>query len=265
MGAGSSFAAPIVNLWGAAFAKLHHIEVQYHSVGSGDGIRSVAGRTVDFAMTDVPLTQADLAKDDLVQYPLVISAIVPVANVPGIEASQLRMSGPLLAQIFLGKISSWHAPELRSLNPDLALPDLPINVIHRSDTSGSTFVFTYYLSKVSQEWSGQLGIGSLLDWPTGESVRGNEGVAEAVSHTAGAIGYVERSHALEAGLSQIRLDNGAGRLAAASEESINAALADATFSRPSYYEIAVSRGGDRAWPIVGISYPVELLMRPVRR
>ncbi len=205
-------------------------------------------------MTDVPLTQADLAKDDLAQYPLVVSAIVPVANLPGIGPDELRLSGPVLAQIFLGKISSWNAPELRSLNPGLDLPNLPIKVIHRSDTSGSTFVFTYYLAKVSPEWNDRLGIGSRVDWLYGDGVRGNEGVVQEVSHTAGAIGYVERSRVGGSGLNAIRLSTTADQFVAPTDESINAAIAGAKFSRPSYYEILVNRGNGNAWPIVGISY-----------
>jgi phosphate transport system substrate-binding protein len=255
-GAGSSLAAPVIDAWSAAFVQEKHIAVRYRSVGSGDGIGRLLDRSVDFALVDVPLTQADLQRNDLIQYPVVLAAVVPVANVPGIGKDELRLSGPVLAQIFLGRISAWNAPELRSLNPGLDLPSLPIKVIHRSDTSGTTFVFTYYLSKVSPDWGREIGIGSRLNWPSGDAARGNEGVAQEVGRTIGGISYLELGHAIEAGLRPIRLTNGAGRFVDPTEKSIMAAVSGTAFSRHSYYEITVNAGGETTWPIVAVSYVV---------
>lgn len=254
VGAGSSFAAPVIQLWGAEVAKEYRVDVQYRSVGSGEGIRRAAARSVDFAITDLPLTQADLAHDDLVQYPLVAGAIVPVANLPEIQAGVVHLSGAALADIFLGRITSWDAPALRALNPGLELPNTPIKVVHRADGSGTTFVFTYYLSKVSPEWDQRLGIGSRVPWPVGTGASGNEGVAQEVSDTVGAIGYVEYAYVLKSGLMPISLSNRMGRVVSPRDQGVRAALAGTRFSRSSYYEVAVDRDGENSWPIVGVSY-----------
>lgn len=258
-GAGSSPVVPVMESWGAAFAKERNIQVKYESPGSGKGIQrvaetSVTARSVNFAIVDVPLTMADLERNDLVQYPLVAGAIVPVANVPGVAIGELRLSGPVLALIFLGKISSWNAPELHTLNPGLELPSLPIKVLDRSDASGSTFIFTYYLSNVSPEWEKELGIGSRVNWVYGDGVRGEEEMAREVSRTVGSIGYLDLSRAANPGLLAIRLRNAAGRFVTASEDSVAAAMSGKPFSRPSYYEIVVNGGSDDSWPIVGVSF-----------
>lgn len=263
-GAGASFPAPVIQAWAKQFAQENRIEVDYRSVGSGEGIRRVTARSVDFAMTDVPLTQAELAQDDLLQFPVVVGAIAPVINVPGVRPGDLRLSGPVLADIYLGRITSWDAPEIRALNPDLRLPALPVKVAFRGDGSGSSFVFTHYLSKVSNEWRDRLGVGSRLRWPTGTAAKGNEGLSEMVRDIPGSIGYVEYSYALKYQLSTIQLANKAGQYVQPSATGIRAALAAASWSRPSFYEMLTNRDGMESWPIVGISFALIHKKQPER-
>lgn len=253
-GAGASFPAPVIQAWAKQFSEENKVDVDYRSVGSGEGIRRVTARSVDFAMTDVPLTQAELAQNDLMQFPLVVGAIVPVVNVPGVRPGDLRLNGPLLADIYLGKITQWDAAEIRALNPALTLPALPIKVAYRADGSGSTFVFTHYLAKVSSDWQDRLGVGSRLRWPTGTGAKGNEGLSEMVRDIPGSIGYVEYSYALKNQLATIQLANKAGKFVQPSEAGIRAALASANWSRPSFYEMLTNRDGVDSWPIVGVSF-----------
>jgi len=253
-GAGASFPAPAMEAWARQYLRDSSTELSYRSVGSSEGIRRVTARSVDFGVTDVPLTQAELDNDDLLQFPIVAGAIVPVINVPGIGDGQLRLSGEILADIFLGKIARWNAPSIRALNPDRVLPDLPITVVHRSDGSGTTFVFTYYLSRISPEWQDRLGIASRLRWPAGIGSKGNEGVASTVRDTAGGIGYVELAYAAQQKLSTVQLRNHSGKVVQASEAGVRTALASANWSRPGFYEVLVNREGDDSWPIVGVSF-----------
>lgn len=253
-GAGASFPAPVLQAWANDYAANGGAKVRYESVGSSEGILRITVRSVDFAMTDVPLTQAELLQDDLVQFPLVLGAVVPVVNLPGIDAGELHLSGPVLADIYLGKVTRWNAPSLRALNPGRSLPDLPIQAVHRSDGSGTSFVFTYYLSRVSDEWNERLGIGSRLHWPAGSGAKGNEGVASAVHRTAGAIGYVQLAYAEQQGFAPVRMLNAADQFVSASETSVRAALAAARWTGPGFYEVLVNKSGDTSWPIVGVSY-----------
>jgi phosphate transport system substrate-binding protein len=254
VGAGASFPAPAVEAWGQAFARGHEARVVYRSVGSGEGIRRATARTADFAMTDVPLTQAELRQDDLMQFPVVAGAVVPVVNVPGVGDGALKLTGPVLARIYLGQITRWNEPPLQELNPGLALPELPIQVVHRADGSGTSFVFTYYLSTVEPQWREALGIGSRLHWPVGTGAKGNEGVAAAVRAASGSIGYVEYTYAVQYGLAAAQLLNRAGAYLRAGEPGVRAALAAARWSRPGYYEVLVDRGCAGCWPIVGVSF-----------
>jgi phosphate transport system substrate-binding protein len=253
-GAGSSFAALVIQPWNDRFEAAQKIAVRYQSVGSGEGIRRVTAKAVDFALTDIPLTHVELVQADLVQFPVVIGAITPVINLPNIASNELRMSGAVLAAIYLGKIVAWNDPALRALNPKLDLPALPIRVIHRADGSGTTFVFTNYLSKQSAEWQERLGIGSRLHWPAGDGANGNEGMSKSVRETVGSIGYVVYTYALKYGLATVQLGNNAGNYVAPNESNARAALANTTWSRPSYYEIVTDRGGDGSWPIVGVTF-----------
>ena len=254
IGAGASFPAPAIEAWARQFSRESGVKLVYRSVGSGEGILRVTARSVDFAMTDVPLTQAELLQDDLMQFPVIVGAIVPVVNIPGIGDGELKLTGILLADIFLGKITSWDAPAIKMLNPQLSLPNLPIRVVHRSDGSGTSFVFTYYLSAVSSDWQGRLGIGSRLNWPTGSGARGNEGVSQAVHEVAGGIGYVEYTYSLEHKLCMVQLQNKNAKFVRASDSGVRATLASAHWSRPTYYEVLVNRDGDESWPIVGVSF-----------
>lgn len=254
IGAGASFPAPLIQDWAERYSRETGVRLLYRSVGSGEGIRRVTARSADFAVTDVPLTQAELSQDDLLQFPLVVGAIAPVLNVPGIGDAQLKLTGAVLADIFLGRITRWDAPQIRDLNPGLALPDLPITVVHRSDGSGTSFVFTYYLSASSPAWEQKLGIGSRLVWPVGVGASGSDGVAQAVHDTVGAIGYVEYAHAAGRELATALLRNKAGRYAHAGRTGVLAALAAARWSRPGYYEVLVDRDGADSWPIVAVSF-----------
>jgi phosphate transport system substrate-binding protein len=254
IGAGASFPAPAIEAWAQQFSRESGVRLEYRTVGSGEGIRRVTAQVADFAMTDVPLTQAELLQDDLLQFPVIAGAIVPVVNLPGIGDGALKLTGPVLADIYLGKISRWDAPALQALNPGLSLPGLPIQVVHRAEGSGTSFVFTYYLSEVSAEWQDRLGIGSRLHWPIGVGAEGNDGVAQEVHDTIGAIGYAEYAHALQHGLTTAQLQNKAGKFARGSEAGVRAALASAHWSRPGYYEVLANTGGDDSWPIVGVSF-----------
>jgi phosphate transport system substrate-binding protein len=243
IGAGASFPAPAIESWARQYSENAGVRLLYRSVGSGEGIRRVTARSADFAMTDVPLTQAELNQDDLLQFPVVAGAIAPVVNLP----AELRLTGTQLADIYLGKIANWRAI-------DASLPDLPITVVHRAEGSGTSFVFTYYLSGVSEEWASRLGIGSRLIWPAGIAASGNEGVAQAVQEKPGAIGYVELAYAVKHNLATAAVRNRAGQFVKPSDAAVGAALAASKWSRPGFYEVAVDRGGEASWPIVGVSF-----------
>jgi phosphate transport system substrate-binding protein len=254
VGAGASFPAPVIAAWADQYGKEASISLHYRSVGSGEGIRRVMARTTDFAMTDVPLTSEELAKDDLMQFPVVVGAVVPAVNLPGVADAGLILTGSLLADIYLGRITRWDDPAILLANPDLSLPALPITLLHRSDGSGTSFLFTYYLSKVSPEWQDRLGIGSRLVWPAGSGVKGNDGMAEAIEQRPGALGYTEIAFAEAHHLATVRLVNKAGARVRPSERAVRAALATARWSRTGYYEVLADRDGAESWPIVGISF-----------
>ena len=254
IGAGASFPAPAIEAWARQFSRESGVKLVYRSVGSGEGILRVTARSADFAMTDVPLTQAELLQDDLMQFPIIAGAVVPVVNVPGVGDGELKLTGTLLGDIFLGKVTGWNDPAIKTLNPQLPLPNLPIRVVHRSDGSGTSFLFTYYLSAVSAEWQDRLGIGSRLNWPTGSGAKGSEGVSQTVHDSPGSIGYVEYAYSQEHKLSTVQLRNKNGKFTRASAAGVGAALASAHWSRPGYYEILVNREGDESWPIVGVSF-----------
>lgn len=254
IGAGATFPAPLIEACAAKYSKESGVRLLYRAVGSGEGIRRLTARSADFALTDVPLTQAELEQDDLMQFPVIAGAIVPVLNLPGVGDGQLRLSGAVLADIYLGKISRWDDAALKALNPQLNLPGLPIRVVHRAEGSGTSFVFTYYLSQASAEWQDRFGIGSRLAWPAGQGAEGNEGVAQAVHDTPGAIGYVEYTYAAEHGLVAAQLRNRSGQFVRASEAGVRAALASAQWSRAGYYEVLADREGADSWPIVGVSF-----------
>jgi phosphate transport system substrate-binding protein len=222
-GAGATFPYPIYAKWAETYKKQTGITVRYHSVGSGEGIKQIQNKEVTFGASDMPLKAADLDMYALVQFPTVIGGVVPVVNVEGVKAGDLTLDGPTLARIFLGEIKSWNDAALRKLNPNLKLPSQPIAVVHRSDGSGTTFVFTDYLSKMSADWRSKVGSITAVDWPVGTGARGNEGVAAMVARIKGAIGYVEYTYAKQNQLSTAKLTNKDGKVVAPTIASFTAA------------------------------------------
>ena len=259
-GAGASFVYPLISKWSADYARATGNKVNYQSIGSGGGIAQIKAGTVDFGSSDKPLASDELAKDGLVQFPSTIGGVVPVLNLPGIQAGQLRLTGALLADIFLGKLTRWNDPALVAANPGVALPDAKISLVHRSDGSGTSFNFTNYLSKVSPEWKQAIGEGTTVNW-AGSSVggKGNEGVASYVKQLKGAIGYVELSYALQNKMAHAGMQNAAGSWVQPSAESFAAAAASADWANASDFNLVITNApGAEAWPIAATNF---ILMR----
>jgi len=252
-GAGASFPAPLYSKWADAYAKASGVKVNYQSVGSGAGLRQIRGKTVDFGASDMPLTDEELAKDGLVQFPTVIGGVVPVINVKGIESGKLKLTGPVLADIFLGKISKWNDPAIVQLNPGLALPDATITPVRRADGSGTSFIFTNYLSKVSPDWKAKVGEGTAVAWPVGLGGKGNEGVSAFVQRSPNSIGYVEYAYAKQNKMPYAMLQNAAGNFVAPDDSSFAAAAAGADWAK-SFYQILTHQAGKEAWPISGATF-----------
>jgi phosphate transport system substrate-binding protein len=252
-GAGASFPAPLYSRWAADYNKSTGVRINYQSVGSGAGLRQIRGKTVDFGASDMPLTDDELKKDGLVQFPTVIGGVVPVVNVAGIQMGQMRLTGATLADIYLGKITKWNDPALAKLNPDLKLPDVQIAVVRRADGSGTSFIFTNYLSKVSPEWKSKVGEGTAVNWPTGAGGKGNEGVSAFVQRLPNSIGYVEYSYAKQNKMSFARLQNSAGNFVAPDDLTFAAAAAGADWSK-TFYQILTNQPGKDAWPISGATF-----------
>jgi phosphate transport system substrate-binding protein len=251
-GAGSTFAYPLLAKWADAYKAGGGAAVSYQSVGSGLGIKQIQGRSVDFGASDMPLKPTELEKSDLIQFPVMIGGVVPVANVSGIAPGALKFDGTTLADIYFGTIKRWNDPALLKLNPDLKLPDQPITVVFRADGSGTTFVFTDYLSKVSPKWRETVGAFTTISFPLGISARGNEGVAATIARTPGAIGYVEYAYAKQHNLSYGLVRNSDGQFAHPNKESFQAAAANASWSKaPSYYLLLTDQPGAKTWPITG--------------
>jgi phosphate transport system substrate-binding protein len=253
VGAGATFPAPLYAKWAEAYNKATGTKVNYQSVGSGAGIKQIQAKTVDFGATDMPLKPEDLAKDGLVQFPTVIGGVVPVVNVPGIKPGDLKLTGPLLADIFLGKIKKWNDPAIANLNPGLKLPDQAIATVNRADGSGTTFIFTNYLSKVSPEWKSQVGEGTAVKWVGGLGGKGNEGVSAFVQRIPGAIGYVEYAYAKQNKLSYVLMKNASGQFVAPSAEGFKAAAASASWGN-GFYEILTDQQGKDTWPLSGATF-----------
>jgi phosphate transport system substrate-binding protein len=252
-GAGATFPAPLYAKWADAYNKATGVRVNYQSVGSGAGLRQIRGKTVDFGASDMPLTDEELAKDGLLQFPTVIGGVVPVINVAGIETRQLRLTGPVLGDIYLGKITKWNDPAITALNPGLKLPDAQIAVVRRADGSGTTFIFTNYLSKVNPEWKSKVGEGTAVNWPTGAGGKGNEGVSAFVQRLPNSIGYVEYAYAKQNKLPYTLLQNATGNFVAPSDDAFKAAAAGADWAR-SFYQILTNQPGKEAWPITGATF-----------
>jgi phosphate transport system substrate-binding protein len=252
-GAGASFPAPLYARWAAEYQKATGARINYQSVGSGAGMRQIRGKTVDFGASDAPLTDAELEKDGLMQFPTVIGGVVPVINVRGIETRQLRLTGSVLADIYLGKITRWNDPAIAALNKDVKLPDSQIAVVRRADGSGTTFIFTNYLSKVSADWKGKVGEGTAVNWPTGAGGKGNEGVSAFVMRLPNSIGYVEYAYAKQNKMTYVLLQNAAGNFVAPDDTTFSAAAAGAAWDK-SFYQILTNQAGKDAWPITGATF-----------
>src|SRR6185312_15515006 len=230
-GAGATFPYPIYAKWADAYRKQTGTGLNYQSIGSGGGIKQITAKTVDFGASDMPLKPEDLEKEGLMQFPTVIGGDVPVVNLAGMKPGQLKLSGPVLADIFLGKITKWNDPAIASLNAGTNLPDTAISVVHRSDGSGTTFIWTNYLSKASAEWKSKVGEGTSVSWPTGVGGKGNEGVASYVQRIDGAIGYVEYAYAKQNKAAVAKMVNRDSQVVAPGEESFKAAAASADWAK----------------------------------
>jgi phosphate transport system substrate-binding protein len=249
-GAGASFPYPVYAKWADAYKKATGVGLNYQSIGSGGGIKQIYARTVTFGATDAPLKGPDLDKYGLAQFPMVMGGIVPVVNVPGIKPGALVLDGPTLANIFLGEIKSWDDPAIAMLNAGLKLPKQAIAIVHRSDGSGTTYNFAYYLAEVSPTWKEKVGVNTSVRFPAGIGAKGNEGVANNVSNTQGSIGYVEYAYALQNKLSYARMLNKAGKVVAPTSEAFQAAAANADWkSEPGYGVLLANQPGDASWPI----------------
>lgn len=252
-GAGSTFAAPIYGKWAAEYAQATGSKVNYQGIGSSGGIKQINAKTVDFAGSDVPMKDDELAKAGLVQFPTVVGGIVPVVNLPGVKPGELILDGQVLGDIYLGKITKWNAPEIAALNPKLKLPDTDIAVVRRADGSGTSFVFTNFLSKANAEWKAKVGEGAAVSWPTGTGGKGNDGVAAFVQRLPGAIGYVESAYATQNHMNYADMKNVAGTVVAPTVETFKAASASADWDK-TFYQILTNEPGKQAWPIVAATY-----------
>jgi len=254
-GAGATFPYPLYAQWADSYKKLTGVGLNYQSIGSGGGIAQIKAQTVDFGASDAPLTKADLDAAGLVQFPMIIGGVVPVVNLEGIAPGALKLSAALLADIYLGGVKKWNDPAIAALNPGLALPARDITVVHRADGSGTTWIFTNYLDKVSPAWHGKVGCGKEVAWPAGVGGKGNEGVAAYVQRIKGAVGYVEYAYALQNELTHILLENRAGKFVAPTQASFQAAAAGADWSAaPGLYLVLTDQPGDGSWPITGASF-----------
>lgn len=254
-GAGASFPYPIYAKWAHAYYKQTGNQVNYQSIGSGGGIRQITAKTVDFGASDAPLPPEKLDKLGLTQWPMVIGGVVPIANLEGIEGGQIKLSNEVLANLFLGKITSWDDPIIRKLNPELQLPAQRVTAVHRSDGSGTTFVFTDYLAKISDAWQKHVGSSTAVSWPTGVGAKGNEGVAAYVSRIKGAIGYVEYAYALENNLTHVQLRNRAGEWVQPDADTFQAAAAGADWQSAEGMSLMLTdQPGARSWPITAATF-----------
>jgi phosphate transport system substrate-binding protein len=252
-GAGATFPAPLYAKWADAYNKATGQKINYQSVGSGAGLRQIRGKTVDFGASDMPLNDADLAKDGLVQFPAVIGGVVPVVNIRGVQPGQLRLTGQVLGDIYLGKVTRWNDAAIAALNPGVTLPDAAIAPVRRADGSGTTFLFTNYLSKVNADWKSRVGEGTAVNWPTGAGGKGNEGVAAFVQRLPNSIGYVEYSYARSNKMSHVKLRNATGAFVDPDDTSFKAAAAGARWDQ-SFFQVLTEQPGAQTWPITGATF-----------
>jgi phosphate transport system substrate-binding protein len=252
-GAGASFPAPLYAKWAADYNKATGVKINYQSVGSGAGIKQIDAKTVDFGASDMPQTDEDLAKKGEIQFPTVIGGVIPVVNIKGIAAGQLHLNGQVLGDIYLGKIKKWTDPAIKALNPGVNLPDAAIAPVRRADGSGTTFIFTNYLSKVNAEWKSKVGEGTAVNWPTGTGGKGNEGVAAFVGRLPNSIGYVEYAYVKQNKMTYALMQNADGKMVQPDEAAFKAAAAGADWSR-SFHQILTNQPGAQSWPLTGATF-----------
>jgi phosphate transport system substrate-binding protein len=252
-GAGATFPAPLYAKWADAYNKAAGLKLNYQSVGSGAGLNQIRAKTVDFGASDMPLKDDVLAKDGLVQFPTVIGGVVPVVNIKGITPGQIKLTGQVLGDIYLGKITKWNDAALTALNPGVPLPDAAISVVRRADGSGTSFIFTNYLSKVNAEWQAKVGEGTAVNWPTGAGGKGNEGVAAFVGRLPNSIGYVEYAYVKQNKMTYTLLKNKDGHFATPDDANFKAAAAGADWSK-TFYQVLTEQPGKDSWPLTGATF-----------
>ena len=254
-GAGATFPYPVLSQWSTDYSTINGTKINYQSIGSGGGIAQIKAATVDFGASDKPLPPDELAQAGLAQFPIVMGGVVPVVNIEGVAPGQLKLTGPVLADIYLGRIQKWNDPAIAALNPGLKLGDAAISVVHRSDGSGTTFNFANYLSKVSEEWKSKVGEGTSVQWPTGVGGKGNEGVAAYVKQIKHSIGYVELAYALQNKMAWAAMKNRAGNFVEPSPESFQAAAASADWkTAKDFFLVITDAPGPDSWPIAASSF-----------
>ena len=254
-GAGATFPYPIYAKWADAYKQKTGVGLNYQSIGSGGGIKQIKAKTVTFGASDMPLKPDDLEKSGLLQFPMIMGGVVPVVNLQGIKPGELTLDGPTLASIFMGDITSWDDAKIKALNPNVNLPSKAIAVVHRSDGSGTSFLFTDYLSKTSPAWKDKVGANSSVEWPTGLGAKGNEGVAGQTTQTDGAIGYVEYAYAKQNKMTYTKMVNADGKVVEPKIAAFQAAAASADWANaPGYYLVLTNQAGADSWPITGASF-----------
>ena len=254
-GAGATFPYPVYAKWADTYKKETGVGLNYQSIGSGGGIKQIEAKTVTFGATDAPLKGPELEKYGLVQFPMVMGGIVPVVNIDGVAGGELVLDGPTLAGIFLGTVKTWDDPAIKKLNPNAKLPSQAIAVVHRSDGSGTTFNFTYYLAEANADWKSKVGSATSVEWPVGIGAKGNEGVSNNVSQTKGSIGYVEYAYALQNKLVYTKLMNKDGKAVAPTSAAFQAAAANADWnSAPGYGVILANQPGAESWPMTAATF-----------
>jgi phosphate transport system substrate-binding protein len=254
-GAGATFPYPVYSKWADTYEKQQHVKLNYQAIGSGGGIKQITEGTVDFGASDAPLKPEELEKSALIQFPVVMGAVVPVVNIKDVKAGDLKLTPEVLAEIFMGKIKKWNDAKITGLNNGVKLPDTAISVVHRSDGSGTTWIFTNYLAKVSPDWSKSVGNDKSVSWPTGVGGKGNQGVASYVQRINGAIGYVESAYATQNHMIHVKLKNKNGTFVDPTDESVQAAAKNADWAgAKDFYMVLTDQPGAQAWPITGASF-----------
>ena len=254
-GAGATFPAPVYAKWAEMYKAQTHVQLNYQAIGSGGGIKQIEAKTVDFGASDKPLKPDVLAQNGLVQFPTVVGGVVPIMNLPGVKPGQIRMTGAILGNIYLGEIKKWNDPQIASLNPGVPLPNLPITVVHRSDGSGTSFLFTTYLSMKNPTWASKVGGNDSVQWPTGLGGKGNDGVAAFVKQTLGSIGYVEYAYAKQNHMTYALMQNKQGAFVPPDANNFAAAASHGDWSKaPGFYLLLLDQPGPASWPITGATF-----------